>query len=164
MFKKILLFTCALMVTTTCYAYKDTIDGFRGIPLGASVEEVKNSGIVCEIIGPKDKLPDGSIIYETKFTEPNFLGVNLEWANLGFRDNKLTSISIFFEEDSKFSSYYKLFYNVKNQWGRPIEDQNWIDEKASTWRKNNTIIWIDSRYDALADEFCGLILILKTRR
>lgn len=152
------------MVTTTCYAYKDTIDGFRGIPFGASVEEVKNSGIVCEIIGPKAKLPDGSIIYETKFTEPNFLGVNLEWADLGFRDNKLSSICIFFEEDSKLSSYSKLVYSAENQWGRPIEDKNYINEKASTWRKNNALIYINSHYNALADEYCGMILILTTKR
>ena len=164
MLKKVLLFVCSFLITTTCYAYKDTIDGFRGITWGTSVDEVENSGVFYNMMGPKDKLADGSIIYGAKFTVPNLFGVHLERVNLGFRDDKLTSIGIFYEEDSRFSSYSRLVYSVTAKWGKPIEDNTYICEKSSTWRKNSELIIIDSHYNAIADEYSGMILIFTTKR
>lgn len=164
MVKKILLLLCALLVTTTCYAYQDTINGFRGIPWGTSMEEVKNSGVFYKLMKPKGELPDGSIIYETKFTNPKLWGVPLEYAILGFKDEKFDSITIFYKENSVLESYHKLFSHAFRIWGRPFEHNEYFREELSLWREKDALLYINSWRNSITDEYFGSMYIAVTKK
>lgn len=138
MIKKVLLFICTLMVTTTCYAYKDTIDGFRGIPWGASIEEVKNSNVfisnTVQYLG-RDK----EDWYMTKLSNPSLCGIPLsEDAIIAFWDNKLTYISLHCNQSiDKISAYYKLRNEIGDIWGPTYSSADLPDKKKAFWAVND---------------------------
>lgn len=164
MIKKIMLLLCALLVTTTCYAYQDTINGFRGIPWGTSMEEVKSSGVFNKLMEPKGELPDGSVMYETEFIEPKLLGVPLEYAILGFKNGKFDSITIFYKENSTLDSYHKLSSRAFRIWGRPFDHNEYFREESSLWREKDALIHINSWRDSITDEYFGSIYIAVTKK
>ena len=146
MIKKILLFICTLMVTTTCYAYKDTIDGFRGIPWGASLEEVKNSGVFKNEFEEMKSFTPGELICDVKLINPYLCGVRFsENATIGFIDDKFSCIMMYYGENpDPWSSYYQLVNEIANIWGPAYEKKDTVNEKESMWILGNNVLSVTS--------------------
>lgn len=150
MLKKVLLFICALMVTTTCYAFTGTIDGFRGIQWGDTVEEVNNSS-VFESNLELCRGDDSFAVYKARLADPSLCGVDLvENAILYFSYNKLFKVQLSYGCNSDLDRcYYKLVNGIENVWGITYDKRDYYDpqsqikSKSARWDIGEDYIYVE---------------------
>lgn len=152
MFKKILLFIFSFMITVTCYASPDvTIDGFRGVYWGYTVEGVNDSGVFSTKLEKVGKITYHTV-YEAKLTYPSICGIALdETAKCIFSDGKLSEVILYFNNSSNpRSCYHKLTKAIESVWGFTCYKEDYYDErtkldlKSTEWKINDDYICVES--------------------